>query len=58
MFRLFKRREDVFSRLIEEQASLSLEGLKLLVKYLETQDPDLAEELSLKEKGRMKCAAS
>jgi predicted phosphate transport protein (TIGR00153 family) len=50
MFRLFKRREDVFSRLIEEQASLSLEGLKLLVKYLETQDPDLAEELSLKEK--------
>lgn len=50
MFRLFKRREDVFSRLIEEQASLSLEGLKLLVKYLETQDPDLAEQLSLKEK--------
>jgi len=50
MFRLFKRREDVFSKLIEEQASLSLAGLKLLVKYLETQDPDLAEELSLKEK--------
>ena len=50
MFRLFKRREDVFSKLIEEQASLSLEGLKLLVKYLETQDFDLAEQLSLKEK--------
>jgi predicted phosphate transport protein (TIGR00153 family) len=36
--------------LIEEQAALSLEGLKLLVKYLETQDRELAEELSLKEK--------
>ena len=50
MFRFFKRREDKFSKLIEEQASLSLEGLKLLVKYLETQDRELAEELSLKEK--------
>ena len=50
MFRLFKRREDVFSKLIEEQASLSYEGLRLLVKYLETQDSDLAEQLSQKEK--------
>ena len=50
MFGIFKRREEVFNKLIEEQASLSLEGLKLLVKYLETQDPDIAEELALKEK--------
>ena len=50
MFRFFKRREDVFNKLIEEQASLSLEGLKLLVKYLETKDRELAEQLSLKEK--------
>ena len=50
MFRFFKRREDVFSKLIEEQASLSLEGLRLLVKYLETEDRELAEQLSLKEK--------
>ncbi len=50
MFRLFKRREEKFNKLIEDQAALSLEGLKLLVKYLETQDPDLAEQLSLKEK--------
>jgi predicted phosphate transport protein (TIGR00153 family) len=50
MFRFFKRREDKFSKLIEEQAALSLEGLKLLVKYLETQDRELAEQLSLKEK--------
>lgn len=50
MFRFFKRREDKFSKLIEEQASLTLEGLRLLVKYLETQDRELAEQLSLKEK--------
>jgi len=50
MFRFFKRREDVFSKLIEEQASLSSEGLRLLVKYLETEDRELAEQLSLKEK--------
>jgi uncharacterized protein len=50
MFRFFKRREDKFSKLIEEQASHTLDGLKLLVKYLETQDRELAEQLSLKEK--------
>jgi len=50
MFRIFKRREEVFNKLIEQQASLSFEGLKLLVKYLETQDPDIAEQLALKEK--------
>ena len=50
MFRFFKRREEVFNKLIEEQASLSYEGLRLLVKYLETQDPDIAEQLALKEK--------
>ena len=50
MFRFFKRREDKFSKLIEEQAALTLGGLKLLVKYLETQDRELAEQLSLKEK--------
>lgn len=50
MFRLFKRREDVFQRLIEEQASLTYEALKLLVKYLETGEAEVAEELSIKEK--------
>jgi predicted phosphate transport protein (TIGR00153 family) len=50
MFRFFKKREEVFNKLIEEQASLSYDGLKLLVKYVETQDPDIAEELALKEK--------
>jgi predicted phosphate transport protein (TIGR00153 family) len=50
MFRFFKRREEVFNKLIEEQASLSYHGLRLLVKYLETQEPDIAEQLALKEK--------
>lgn len=50
MFRFFKRREEKFNKLIEEQAALTLEGLMLLVKYLETQEPELAEKLSLKEK--------
>ena len=50
MFRFFKHREDKFNKLIAEQAALSLDGLKLLVKYLETQDQELAEELALKEK--------
>lgn len=50
MFGFFKRRENVFSKLIEEQASLSYEGLILLVKYLKTQDHEIAEQLALKEK--------
>lgn len=50
MFRIFKRKEDKFQALIEQQASLALEGMKLLVKYLETTNPDIAEELSFKEK--------
>ena len=49
MFGFFKKREDVFHKLIQEQASITFEGLKLLVKYLETQAPAIAEELKLKE---------
>jgi predicted phosphate transport protein (TIGR00153 family) len=50
MFGFLKRREDVFHKLIQEQASITYEGLRLLVKYLETQTPETAEELDLKEK--------
>ena len=50
MFRIFKKREDVFHKLIQEQALVTYEGLKLLVKYLETEAPEHAEELDLKEK--------
>jgi predicted phosphate transport protein (TIGR00153 family) len=50
MFRFSKKREEVFNKLIQQQASIAYEGVKLLVKYLETQAPELAEELSMKEK--------
>jgi len=50
MFGLFKKREDVFHNLIQEQASKTHEGLILLSKYFETHDPEIAEQLSLKEK--------
>jgi len=50
MFSFFKKREEVFHRLIEEQASHTYDGLKLLAEYLETHDSEIAEQLSLKEK--------
>jgi uncharacterized protein len=50
MFRIFKRKEEKFQKLIEEQASHAFEGMKLLVKYLETADAEVAEQLSFKEK--------
>jgi len=50
MFRFFKRREEIFSKLIVDQASTTHEGLKLLAKYIETPSSEIAEQLSLKEK--------
>jgi len=50
MLKVFKRKEDVFHKLIEEQAQLTYEALRLLIKYLETGNSDIAEELSIKEK--------
>lgn len=49
MFGLFKKREDVFHRLIEQQAEITYHGLQILEKYLANPDPELAEQLSLKE---------
>jgi uncharacterized protein len=50
MFGLFRRREDIFHKLIQDQAFLTHQGLQLLCKYLETQDPEIAEQLAMKEK--------
>ncbi len=50
MFKIFKRKDDIFHELIEEQAALTYKGLKLLVQFMETQDHDIAEELTLCEK--------
>jgi uncharacterized protein len=50
MFGFLKKREEVFHKLIQEQAAITYDGVKLLVKYFETQDPEIAEQLALKEK--------
>jgi predicted phosphate transport protein (TIGR00153 family) len=50
MFGLFKKREEVFHNLIEQQAEITVEGLQILEKYLSATDPELAEQLSQKEK--------
>jgi hypothetical protein len=50
MFRFFKKREEIFHKLIQEQAATTYEGLRLLVRYLESPAPEIAEQLSLKEK--------
>jgi len=50
MFRFIKRKENKFQKLIEQQAALAYEGMKLLVTYLEEPNAEIAEELSLKEK--------
>ena len=50
MFKFFKPRDDVFHKLIGDQSAITLEGLKYLVKYIESHDPEVAEQLSLKEK--------
>jgi predicted phosphate transport protein (TIGR00153 family) len=49
MFGLFKKREDVFQKLIEQQAEITYNGLQLLEKHLADPNPDLAEQVSLKE---------
>ena len=41
MFKLFKKREEIFYKLIEEQADITYEGLKLLEKYLKKKSPKL-----------------
>jgi len=50
MFRFFRRKQDKFQRLIEQQAAHAYEGMKLLVRYLESPSSDIADELALKEK--------
>jgi predicted phosphate transport protein (TIGR00153 family) len=47
---LFKKREDVFIRLIHDQAALTLDGLELLKSYFDDHDPATAKLLTAKEK--------
>jgi predicted phosphate transport protein (TIGR00153 family) len=50
MFKLFKKRKNVFIGLIHDQASLTLAGLDALKTYMASQDPVAAETLISKEK--------
>jgi len=50
MNRLFKRRPNVFLKLIHDQAALTLEGLEALKTFLSTQDPAASALLDAKEK--------
>lgn len=47
---LFRKRENIFLKLIHEQAALTLDGLEALKTYLATQDPAAAARLVSKEK--------
>ena len=50
MFRIFKKRQNVFLKLIHEQASLTLEGLEALKTFMLSSDPVASALLSTKEK--------
>ena len=50
MFKPFKRRQNIFIKLIHDQASLTLAGLDALKTYLTNQDPAAASTLISKEK--------
>lgn len=50
MKKLFRKRENTFIRLIQEQASLTLAGLEALKVYMVDQDPAAAAQLIAKEK--------
>lgn len=50
MRNLFKKRQNIFIKLIHDQASLTLEGMDALSKYLATRDPEASALLTAKEK--------
>lgn len=50
MRNLFKKRQNIFIKLIHDQASLTMEGMDALSKYLATRDPEASALLTTKEK--------
>ena len=50
MFRIFKKKPNVFLKLIHDQASLTLDGLEALKVFMTSQDPAASLQLSSKEK--------
>jgi predicted phosphate transport protein (TIGR00153 family) len=50
MFRRFAKRENVFLKLLRQQASLTLDGLEALKAFMASQDPAASDLLNAKEK--------
>ncbi len=50
MQRIFKKRQNVFLKLIHDQAALTMEGLEALKNFMATQDPSASALLDSKEK--------
>lgn len=50
MLKVFRKRRNVFIKLIHDQAALTLEGMELLKAYVIKPDQELATKLTLKEK--------
>jgi len=50
MFKIFRRKDNVFHELIEEQANLTYKGMKLLVKFMKDREHANTEKLTLREK--------
>jgi uncharacterized protein len=50
MFRMFKKKQNVFLKLIHDQAALTLDGLEALKTFMLTSDPAASALLSTKEK--------
>jgi predicted phosphate transport protein (TIGR00153 family) len=50
MARLFKKKDNVFIKLIQDQAALTLVGMEALKAYMGCQDPDASDKLTRAEK--------
>ena len=50
MLKIFKKRRNIFINLIHEQTALTLEGMELLLAYINNPKEDLAKQITLKEK--------
>jgi len=50
MFGFKKSKKNIFLKLLDDQATLTYEGLNILVAYMEKQTKELARELTIKEK--------
>jgi len=50
MLKIFKKRRSIFIQLLFDQATLTLEGIELLISYLDKRDEETASQLKTKEK--------